>query len=102
KLSREDLLESLIAPSKRLAPGYGTVLLELDNGNMLGGILGKETEEGLVLKIGNSPDTLVLKENIKKRSDAPSSMPDMKDILTRRDIRDLVSFLATLKEKLNE
>lgn len=56
RLSREQLLEALINPSARIAPGFG--------------------EQG-----------------------QPSSMPDMKYLLTKREIRDVVSFLATLKEQ---
>ena len=101
QLSRQELLEAMIAPSKRLAPGYGAVTLDLDNGRRISGVLGQEDEKSLSLKMGNLPDTLVLKSNIKNRINAPSSMPDMKHVLSRREIRDLVSFLATLKEEYN-
>jgi hypothetical protein len=63
----------------------------------------EQTKEGggLSLKVGNK-DTVILKSDIVNRRDAPSSMPDMKNLLTRREIRDLVSFLATLKEEEEE
>ena len=99
KLSRQELLEAMIEPSKRLAPGYGVVTLDLDNGRRISGVLGQEDNKSLSLKVGNLPDTVVLKTNIKNRISAPSSMPDMKSLLSRREIRDLVSFLATLKEE---
>lgn len=98
KLSRTELLESLIDPGKRLAPGFGIVTLELDNGKTLSGILSEETENRLTLKIGNQPDTVLLKSHVVERINAPSSMPDMKHLMTRREIRDVVSFLATLKK----
>nr|WP_228527561.1 HEAT repeat domain-containing protein [Pararhodonellum marinum] len=99
ELSRQELLESLIAPSKRIAPGYGMVMLELQNGKNLNGILEKETADALLIKMGNQPDTLVHKKDISSQKMAASSMPDMKPLLTKREIRDLVSFLATLKEE---
>ena len=102
RLSRQELLEAMIEPSKRLAPGYGVVTLDLDNGRRISGVLGEEDENSLSLKVGNLPDTVVQKANIKDRINAPSSMPDMKHILSRREIRDLVSFLATLKEDYNQ
>lgn len=102
KLSRQELLEAMIEPSKRLAPGYGVVTLDLDNGRRITGVLGEEDAKSLSLKVGNLPDTLVQKANITNRINAPSSMPDMKYILSRREIRDLVSFLATLKEEYNQ
>jgi hypothetical protein len=61
----------------------------------------EETENSLTLKMGNQPDTLIMKSQIVERKDAPSSMPDMKEYLNRREIRDLVSFLVTLKEDFN-
>lgn len=98
KLSRQELLESLIDPSKRIAPGYGIVTLDLDNGQRVTGILGEETAQTLLMMQGNKADTLIRKSNVKERKNAPSSMPDMKAVLSRREIRDLVAYLATLKE----
>ncbi|WP_194973996.1 HEAT repeat domain-containing protein [Aquiflexum lacus] len=98
KLSKQELLESLIDPSKRIAPGYGIVTLDLDNGQKISGILGKESQKDLLLQQGSKPDTLIQKTNVVARKDAASSMPDMKAILSRREIRDLVSYLSTLKD----
>ena len=100
-LTREQLLEAIIDPSNRLAPGFGVVTLSLDNEEKLAGIKMDETEESITLKMGNQPDTLIMKSQILERKDAPSSMPDMKQFLSRREIRDLVSFLVTLKEDFN-
>jgi quinoprotein glucose dehydrogenase len=99
KISRRELLESMIDPGKRLAPGFGIVTLELDNGKTLSGILSGETDSRLTLKIGNQPDTVLLKTDVVNRTNAPSSMPDMKQLMTRREIRDVVSFLATLTKE---
>jgi len=98
KLSKQELLESLIDPSKRIAPGFGIVTLELDNGHKISGVLSKESQKDLLLQQGSKPDTLIQKSNVEERKDAASSMPDMKAILSRREIRDLVSYLYTLKE----
>jgi len=95
-LSREELLEALIDPSKRLAPGYGVVTVTLNDGETKSGVLEKETSSSLFIKMGNNPDAEIKKSSIKETKMAPSSMPDMKGLLTRREIRDLVSFLATL------
>lgn len=97
-LDRKQLLEALIDPSKRLAPGFGVVMLDLEDDKKLAGIKAEENDVSITLKMGNKPDTVILKEHIVDRRDTPSSMPDMKQYLSRREIRDLVSFLATLKE----
>lgn len=97
-LDRRELLEALIDPSKRLAPGFGVVMLDLKDEQKLAGIKASENDMSITVQMGNKPDTVVLKEHVVARRDAPSSMPDMKQYLSRREIRDLVSFLATLRE----
>ncbi|MEQ9437558.1 MAG: HEAT repeat domain-containing protein [Cyclobacteriaceae bacterium] len=96
RLSREQLLEALINPSARVAPGFGVVSLEMEGGKTLSGILQDENDSELTLKMGNKPDTVIMKAQVVKRTSAPSSMPNMKDYLSKKEIRDLVSFLITL------
>ncbi|MEP7106531.1 MAG: HEAT repeat domain-containing protein [Ferruginibacter sp.] len=98
RLTRQLILESLINPSARLAPGFGMVTIELKNGKTLSGILNGEDNTSLVIKTGNQPNEVIPKDQILKRSNAPSSMPEMKNILSKREIRDLVGFLSTLKD----
>jgi len=98
RLTREQILESLINPSARIAPGYGTVALELTSGIMINGILQQEKSNGLLVKVGDKPDTLINKESITKRTNGMSSMPPMRFLLSKKEIRDLVSFLSTMKE----
>lgn len=97
RLTREQLLEAVVNPSARLAPGFGTATIELKDGKTLSGIVQKETDSEIVLKSGDDPDLTIKKDKIAKTTYAPSSMPDMKYLLTKREIRDVVSFLATLK-----
>lgn len=99
RISRKQILEALINPSARIAPGFGFVAVDLEDGESITGILQEENDAELVLKIGNQPDTVIHKARIVKRTNFNSSMPDMSNFLTKREIRDLVSFLATLKEE---
>jgi quinoprotein glucose dehydrogenase len=99
RLTREQILEALVAPSARIAPRFGSVTLELKDGKKVSGILQEEKSNGFVLKIGDKPDTLVLKTDVAKRINSTSSMPPMIYLLTKKEIRDVVSFLATLKEE---
>ncbi|MBX2815756.1 MAG: HEAT repeat domain-containing protein [Saprospiraceae bacterium] len=95
-LTRADLLLSLVQPDARIAPGYGTVSLTLHDGTKLAGILMKETEQSLDLKVGNDIQEIARTE-IAEREDYPSGMLNMKDLLSKGEIRDLVAFLASLK-----
>ena len=98
RLSREQLLEALISPGARLAPGFGMVSIEKKDGKTVSGILIEDNKTSLVLKLGDQPNQVIPKDQVVKRTDSPSSMPDMKTILSKKEIRDVVSFLATLKE----
>ena len=96
-LSREQLLQALIEPSARLAPGYGTVMLTLKDGQSVSGILTEETPEQLVLKTSEAEPLKVPVARIAKRENVPSSMPPMGYIMSKREVRDVVEFLANLK-----
>lgn len=97
RLSRQQILEALINPGKELAMGFGTVSLELENGEKVNGVLFEENDISLTIKSGSQPDTVIRKKDIAKRVNGASSMPNMQYLLSKREIRDLVSFLATQK-----
>ena len=99
RISKTQLLEALIEPSKRLAPGYGFVQLKLNDGTAVNGTLMEEKADGIVVKEASKPETFIANSDIAERKNSPSSMPDMKEILTKRQIRDLVSFLGTLNKE---
>ena len=98
RISREQILEALVNPSARLAPGFGTVKLDLKNGKTVSGILQGEDKKSIMVKIGDRPDTTVARGDVNTRTNATSSMPPMRYVLTKREIRDVVAFLSTLKE----
>ncbi|MGC1244327.1 MAG: heme-binding protein, partial [Chryseosolibacter sp.] len=98
RLTPEQILESLVEPSARIAPGYGIVTVKTEKGRTVGGILLEEKGDHVILKVGERPDTLINKSDIAQLTNAPSSMPPMRYLLTKRQIRDLMSFLTTLKE----
>jgi putative heme-binding domain-containing protein len=91
-------LEALISPSARLAPGYGVVTVTLKNGKTVSGVLLAESGKSITIKGGSGANEVIPNDQIAKRINAQSSMPDMKAILTKKEIRDMVSFLSTLKE----
>ncbi|GAB3251942.1 c-type cytochrome [Larkinella harenae] len=96
-LTREQLLQALIEPSARLAPGFGMVSLTLKDGQTVSGILADETKTELILKTTEAEPLKVPVARIDKRENLPSSMPPMGYILSKREIRDVVEFLTTLK-----
>jgi quinoprotein glucose dehydrogenase len=98
KLSRQQLLEALVNPSARLSPGYGMVTVKTKSGKIIAGILTAETGTALMIKSGDAAAVTLNKTDIEKRTNAASSMPEMRYILNKKEIRDVVSFLATLTD----
>jgi quinoprotein glucose dehydrogenase len=98
RLTKNQILEALIQPSKRIAPGFGSINLELKNGKKLSGKLQSENAFAYVIKPGQRSDTTILKQDVAQSKLSGSSMPPMNLLLTKREIRDLISFLSTLKE----
>ncbi len=57
-----------------------------------------ETAEALVLLLPDGRQETYAQAAIDAKSKPSSTMPDIKAILSKREFRDLVAFLATLKE----
>jgi putative heme-binding domain-containing protein len=96
-LSREQLLQALLEPSARLAPGYGTVVLTLKDGKRVVGVLQRESDAELVVETAPGTRQRVPTGQVAKRENAPSPMPPMGAVLRPREIRDVVEFLAQLR-----
>jgi quinoprotein glucose dehydrogenase len=97
-LSREQLLEALLQPNARIAPGFGTLSLTLQNGDKIVGTLREETGTHLILMVGTPPvEQRIAKTDVKERANPTSAMPPMGLLLKPREIRDLVEFLSTLR-----
>ena len=99
RLTREQLLQALIEPSARIAPGYGTISLTLTDGQEVSGSVILETEQEIQLKTNEAEPLRIAVSRIKSRENYPSSMPPMGSMLSKREIRDVVEYLASLKGK---
>lgn len=98
-LTREQLLESLIEPSKRLAPGYGSVTVTLLDGQVVTGVLEEETKEELILRTNDAEPMEIPHSRIKKRENGISAMPAVGRLITKRELRNLMEYLGSLKKK---
>ncbi len=98
KRSREYLLESLVAPSRRISEGYETLVVELTDGRTLTGIVKRRDTNGLTLIDGTGRTTRVDHEQIVRQRAGPSAMPDdVSKHLSMFQLRDLVAYLASLR-----
>jgi quinoprotein glucose dehydrogenase len=96
--TREYLLESMIDPNKAIAKGFETVVLSLDDGRQIAGILKSEDPKQLSLMTPEGKLVTVEKSHVDERSTGKSAMPeDIAKPLSKSDLRNLVEFLSGLK-----
>lgn len=96
--SSEHLLESLIVPGAKVAPGFALVSITFQNGATKSGLVTAEDEEIVDLLEG---ETLwrIKKTDIKSQSKPVSAMaPPMGAVMSKREIRDLVAWLTAEKK----
>ena len=100
KKDRRYLLESIVNPNAQIAEGFQSVIVTLKNGEMQMGVPREETATELTLQMtapGLPPVTLK-KNEIQARENGPSGMPPgMGELLTRRELRDILEYVASLK-----
>ena len=94
---REYLLESIVNPNAKIAQGFETVMITLDDNSLHAGILKGETPtEVSLMPPGGAVETLP-KARIKSREFGPSGMPPLASVLSKRELRDVVEYLSSLK-----
>ncbi|MDA0970466.1 MAG: c-type cytochrome, partial [Planctomycetota bacterium] len=91
------LLESIVAPSAVIAKGFETVVILTADGVVVSGIVREETDDAVSLMTPAGVLVTIPVADIDERATGLSGMPaDLGTTLTRREIRDLVAYLATL------
>jgi quinoprotein glucose dehydrogenase len=100
KQSRRYLLEAIVLPNAVIAQGYAQTTLLLKNGKVLLGRIEDQSGDGLVLLLPDGQRQRIARGDIESRKDAGSAMPEgMAKLLTKRQLRDLVEYLASLREQ---
>jgi putative heme-binding domain-containing protein len=95
--SREDLLESLLSPSRRIEPKFATYLALTADGRSLSGLLIKRDAAAVVLRDGQGKETMLEASSVQKLLPSRTSlMPDGQMAgLTAPEAADLLEYLAT-------
>lgn len=100
KKDRRYLLEAIINPNAAIADGFQTAIVTMKNGDVQAGMVKAENDKELTLQVPvpNAPPIKLAKADIKQRDNAPSGMiPQLGELLTKREIRDVLEYMATLK-----
>jgi quinoprotein glucose dehydrogenase len=96
---KRELLHSMIDPNAAIAEGYGNVSVVLKDDSLVAGLMRKETDKELTVRTPDGKDVKIPVETIKHRTPAVSLMPPIGQMLKKHEIRDLVAYLGTLKDK---
>ncbi len=97
--SGRDLLESILFPSASFARGYEPYIVATDDGNVLTGVIRKETGDSIVLATASRLEVTVPRRSIEAIEPSRLSlMPrGLEANLSEQDLADLVAFLQSLK-----
>lgn len=93
------IVESILQPSKQIAGGYESILIQMLDGRLLDGVVKRETEDSLWLATADGVEFAVSTENIdRRRIQELSLMPsDFAEVLSVTSLHDLMAFLQTLQ-----
>ncbi len=93
--SREHLVESLLEPARSISDGYGTVVLTTKDRQEVAGILTRKSEEVWTITLADGSTQKINSDNIAGHT-LTSVMPPIGALMTSGEIRDIVSYLASL------
>lgn len=99
KASKENLLESILYPSRAVADQFVQWIVETNGGQVINGLIVEETPAYLVLRDVNAKDHKVSKKDVASKTKSASSlMPDnLLAFMSEDDLLDLVEYLFSLK-----
>ncbi len=102
RITPEQMLEALVAPAARIAPGFGRVTAVLKSGERIEGSFDAETKNDIRITTNNKPQTILRADIEKLEFGGISPMPPMGLGLTKAELRDLIAYLSTLTAEVQE
>jgi putative membrane-bound dehydrogenase-like protein len=103
--SREYLLQSIVDVQAAIAPGYGTMVINLKNGETISGIYQGETDDSIRLELQENEIKSYARADITDMQRPVSGMPPMNLLMDEYQVRDMVAYLVSLErewEKVEE
>lgn len=99
RLTREQLIESILYPNKDVAAEWLTTNVTTKDGEEFSGVVAVENDASLTLKLGGDVRQEVAKSNVAKRETLKvSNMPEgLAASLATQEFLDLIEYLASLK-----
>lgn len=98
KATREHLLESIVFPNNRFSEGYESLVIRMRDGRNVVGLLRDDDELNVHLATPDDGEITLPKSGIVSLDLGLSAMPaDLATLISKRDLRDLIEYLSTLK-----
>ena len=98
KRDRRYLLESIVNPDAKIAEGFATAVVLTEDGRVRTGVVKDDADDALTLVMPTGEEVVIPADTILDRAVGASAMPaDIPDALTKREMRDLVEYLAFLE-----
>jgi putative membrane-bound dehydrogenase-like protein len=94
------IVESILEPSRTIAPSFETLVVVLKNGKIMTGVKVVETDTELTIADNQGQKHMIAKADIDERQVSPTStMPDgLEKKFTPEEFSDLIAFLVSQKE----
>ncbi len=101
KYKREDLMTSVLEPSKVIAQGYETIVISTTKGKTISGVFKGETADAVNLADAEGKAISVAKKDIDERAFSPiSMMPNgLNEGMTLHDFADVIAYLEARREE---
>jgi quinoprotein glucose dehydrogenase len=95
RLTRLELVESIVDPNRKIATGFQNTVVFLKEGAPLEGVVFEENDKEIKLRDKDDKVHVVAREDVETTKPGLSPMPsDLTKNLSREEIRDLVEFLS--------
>jgi quinoprotein glucose dehydrogenase len=91
------VLESLVAPSAEIAPGFGSVVVTDVDGRRVGGLLLASESDAIRLDTGGAEPVVILREKVRSQTEPVSGMPALGLALEPRALRDVVTYVMSIE-----
>jgi putative heme-binding domain-containing protein len=100
RYQKEDLMTSILEPSKLISNGYDTVVITTAAGKQITGVFKGETGDAVTVMDAEGKAVVVPKKDIDERKVSPvSTMPNgLNDGMTLQDFADVIAFLEARRE----
>lgn len=97
RLTRYQLVQAMVDPGARVAPGFGRTRVVLHSGEVLEGQFTAETDSHIRLVTDAGEEKIIPRSEIAGQTFSGSGMPPMGLMLEKENVRDIVEFLANQK-----